>query len=157
GPGRTRGPGPGPGTDPAGPRSRPQPSRRPGRKKGAPERACACQARRQSKGQTQRTALTAAGLVTLRRRYLVCPACGAGCHPRDGWLGREGFLSRRARRLVCLAAASWSFDRASTLLEEFCGLRVSDTTIRAGAVATGGRVRHWQRTDPARARAFANA
>jgi hypothetical protein len=73
--------------------------------------------------------------VTLRRRYLVCPACGCGCHPRDGWLGLEGFLSPQARRLVCLAAASWSFDRASGLLEQLCGLRVSDTTICAAAVA----------------------
>jgi hypothetical protein len=101
--------------------------------------------------------LTAAGLVTLRRRYLLCPACGAGAHPRDGWLGLEGFLSRQAQRLACLAAASWSFDRASALLEEFCGLRVSDTTIRACAVAAGGRARLWQRTSPAPAEAFAAA
>jgi len=95
--------------------------------------------------------------VARRRRYRACPACGAGCHPRDGWLGLEGFLSRQAQRLARLAAASWSFDRASALLEEFCGLRVSDTTIRACAVATGGRMRQWQRADPAAARAFAAA
>jgi alkylhydroperoxidase family enzyme len=47
----------------------------------------------------------------------------------------HGFLSPQARRLACLAAASWSFDRASSLLEELCGLRLSDTTIRG--VATG--------------------
>jgi hypothetical protein len=95
--------------------------------------------------------------VRLRRRYLVCPACGTGCHPRDGWLGLDGFLSRHAQRLACLAAASWSFDRASALLEEFCGLRVSDTTIRACAVAAGGQMRCWQRTGPAAAQAFTAA
>jgi hypothetical protein len=93
----------------------------------------------------------------LRRRYLVCPACGSGCHPRDGWLGLEGFLSRQAQRLACLAAASWSFDRASALLQEFCGLRVSDTTLRACAVSTGSQMRAWQRNDPAPAEAFAAA
>lgn len=101
--------------------------------------------------------MTAAGAVTLRRRYLVCPACGAGCHPRDGWLGLDGFLSRQAQRLVCLAAASWSFDRASALLAELCGLRISDTTIRAAAAAAGSRARAWQRTGPAPAAAFAAA
>ena len=101
--------------------------------------------------------MTAAGLVRLRRRYLVCPACGAGVHPRDAWLGLDGFLSRQAQRLACLAAASWSFDRASALLAESCGLRVSDTTIRACAVAAGGQMRLWQRSSPAAARAFAAA
>ena len=95
--------------------------------------------------------------MTLRRRYLVCPACGSGCHPRDGWLGLEGFLSPQARRLVCLAAASWSFDRASSLLEELCGLRVSDTTIRAAAVAAGSEVRAWQRNSEAPAALFGAA
>ena len=127
----------------------------PGGKKKAPERACPCQATRQSKGQAERTALTAAGLVTLRRRYLSCPACGSGCHPRDGWLGLAGFLSPQAQRLTCLAAASWSFDRASDLLQELCGLRVSDTTIRAAAVEVGSQIRAWQRRSDAPAAAFA--
>lgn len=95
--------------------------------------------------------------MTLHRRYLVCPACGVGCHPRDAWLGLEGFLSPQARRLVCLAAASWSFDRASDLLHELCGLRVSDTTIRAAAVASGAQVRDWQRHSEAPKAAFAAA
>jgi len=95
--------------------------------------------------------------VTLRRRYLVCPACGAGAHPRDAWLGLDGFLSRQARRLACLAAASWSFDRASALLAEFCGLGVSDTAIRAAAVAAGSDARAWQRTSAAPAAAFTAA
>lgn len=95
--------------------------------------------------------------MTLCRRYLVCPACGSGCHPRDAWLGLEGFLSPQARRLVCLAAASWSFDRASALLDELCGWRVSDTTIRAAAVAAGAQVRAWQRDSAAPAALFAAA
>jgi len=127
------------------------------RKKNAPQRRCPCGTDRQSKGQAQRAVLTAAGLVTARRRYLVCPACGSGAHPRDAWWGLDGFLSGHARRLACLAAASWSFDRASALLEEFCGLRVSDTAIRAAAVAAGSEVRAWQRASPAPAAAFAAA
>jgi hypothetical protein len=96
-------------------------------------------------------------LVTLRRRYLLCPACGHSVHPRDAWLGLAGFLSRQAERLVCLAAASWSFDRASTHLQAFCGLQLSDTSIRAYAVAAGQRVRTWVRESGAAASAFAAA
>jgi hypothetical protein len=96
-------------------------------------------------------------LVRLQRRYLVCPSCGLGCHPRDAWLGLDGFLSPQARRLVCLAAASWSFDRASDLLDELCGLRVSDTTIGAAAVTAGAQVRDWQRHSQAPKAAFAAA
>jgi len=94
-------------------------------------------------------------LVTCRRRYLVCSACGSGLHPRDGWLGLDGFLSPQAQRLICLAAASWSFDRASAHLQEFCGLPISDTSIRDYAVAAGQRVRTWVRESPAAANAFA--
>jgi hypothetical protein len=38
--------------------------------------------------------------------------------------------SPNARRLICLAAGSWSYDVSSQRLQELCGLRVSDTTIR---------------------------
>jgi hypothetical protein len=93
----------------------------------------------------------------LRRRYLVCPQCGSGTHPRDAWLGLEGFLSHHAQRLVSLAAGSWSFDRASALLQEFCGLHLSDTTIRSAALHTGQQVRLWQRTSPIAREAFAAA
>src|SRR5262249_33063405 len=41
-----------------------------------------------------------------------------------------------------------SFDRASALLEEFCGLRVTDDTIRRHSLETGRRLREWQREAP---------
>jgi hypothetical protein len=51
-------------------------------------------------------------------------------HPADDRLGLAGFLSPGATRLACLAAASWSFDVAADRLEEFCGVRLDDETIR---------------------------
>jgi hypothetical protein len=63
-------------------------------------------------------------------------------------LGVEGSLSGQAERLVALAAASWSFDRAAALLQEFCGLRVTDDTIRRHSLETGRRLREWQREAP---------
>lgn len=91
---------------------------------------------------------TAAGEARLQRRYFVCRSCGLGAHPFDDWLGLQGSLSRHAQRLATLAAASWSFDRASALLREFCGLRLSDDTIRTHSLEAARQVREWQRQTP---------
>jgi len=58
---------------------------------------------------------------------------------------------------LCLAGASWSFDRASANLKEFCGLVVCDNTIRAVCHAHGGAMRNWQRDDPHASAAFRSA
>jgi hypothetical protein len=69
----------------------------------------------------------------------------------------SGFVSPLAQRLVCLAGASWSFDRASANLKEFCGLVVSDNTIRSVCDGHGGAMREYQRDDPAASAAFRGA
>lgn len=74
--------------------------------------------------------MTAAGRVTSRRRSLLCGGCGVTAYPADDRLGLDGFLSPGATRMACLAAASWSFDVAADRLEEFCGVRLDDETIR---------------------------
>jgi hypothetical protein len=98
--------------------------------------------------------ITAAGAVRLRRLYLACPRCGTARYPLDERLGITGFVSPHAQRLLCLAGASWSFDRAAAHLQEFCGLTVCDNTIRAVCHAHGGAMRAWQRQAPASAQAF---
>jgi hypothetical protein len=105
------------------------------------------------KGRAARTVLTAAGDARLDRLYLVCPRCRQGRYPLDERLGIAGFASPLAQRLLCLAGASWSFDRAAALLKEFCGLSTCDNTIRRVCHGHGGAARDWQRTAPA-ARAF---
>jgi hypothetical protein len=87
----------------------------------------------------------------------VCPACGGSHCPLDARLGVSGFVSPHAQRLLCLAGASWSFERASVNLKEFCGLVVCDNTIRAVCHEHGGAVRDWQRDDPAASAAFRSA
>lgn len=65
--------------------------------------------------------------------------------PWDDWAGlARGHLTPQARRLVALAGASWSFDTASARLKEFCGLRVSDQTIRRETEVTGAQAAIWQ-------------
>jgi hypothetical protein len=98
--------------------------------------------------------LTAAGAARLTRLYVVCPRCRCGRHPLDERLGVAGFVSPLAQRLLCLAGASWSFDRAAAHLKEFCGLSVGDNTIRAACHAHGGAARDWQRDAPEATAAF---
>jgi hypothetical protein len=68
-----------------------------------------------------------------------------------------GFVSPHAQRLLCLAGASWSFDRAAANLREFCGLSACDNTIRSVCHAHGGAMRDWQRDDPGAGAAFRRA
>lgn len=69
----------------------------------------------------------------------------------------SSYVSPRAQRLLCLAGASWSFDKASEHLKEFCGLEVSDTTIRQVCHQHGGEVKRWQQESPAACAAFQQA
>ncbi|HET6580081.1 MAG TPA: hypothetical protein VFG66_17300 [Gemmatimonadales bacterium] len=69
----------------------------------------------------------------------------------------SGFVSPLAQRLLCLAGASWSFERASANLKEFCGLSVCDNTIRSSCHDHGGAMRDWQRGDPEAGEAFRRA
>jgi hypothetical protein len=96
-------------------------------------------------------------VVRLTRLYLVCPRCRVARHPLDERLGVAGFVSPAAQRLLCLAGASWSFDRAAAHLKEFCGLSVCDNTIRSVCQARGGAMRDWQRDEPAAAARFRSA
>jgi Uncharacterised protein family (UPF0236) len=89
--------------------------------------------------------------------YFVCRHCRLGGHPADERLGVSGGRTRQAERLLCLAGGSWSFDRAAQLLKEFCGLRVSDNTIRAVCQGRGGHMADWQHTQPAASQTFREA
>jgi hypothetical protein len=84
-------------------------------------------------------------VIRAARVYFVCRACRAGAYPLDSRAGIEGYASRQARRLMCLAGASWSFDHASERLQEFCGLKVSDNTIRKACQEEATQMAGWQR------------
>lgn len=96
-------------------------------------------------------------MIELQRRYFRCPSGCGGVFPLDERLGIDGYVSWSAQRLLSLAAASWSYDQAAERLQEFCGLRVSDTTIRAVAQEHGERMRRWQQREPAACVAFRQA
>src|SRR5262249_5188055 len=109
------------------------------------------------KGRVARTVLTAAGDVRLERLYLACPRCPHRLYPLGQRWGATGFVSPQAQRLLCLAGASWSFDRAAALLAEFCGLRTCDQTVRAACHQEAAALADWLHADPQAGAAFAAA
>ncbi len=74
--------------------------------------------------------MSTAGNVRLSRIYLKCVRCAGGGYAADDRLGIDGRYSVGTQRLACLAAVSWSYDMSSARLEELCGLRMADNTIR---------------------------
>lgn len=94
--------------------------------------------------------MTSAGRLATVRRAMRCDACGLTAHPADERLGLDGFLSPGATRLACLAAASWSFDVAAERLEELCGVRVDDETIRRHVHRTAAELANRREAGPPR-------
>jgi hypothetical protein len=101
--------------------------------------------------------VTSAGEVTIRRAAFACRACRARVHPLDERLGVVGPVSPQAQRLLCLAGAEMSFERAARLLRELAGLHVCDNTVRGACDRHGRAMRAWQRDDPAAGAAFREA
>jgi hypothetical protein len=89
--------------------------------------------------------MTAAGEIRFSRVYFRCSKCTLGTFLADERVGISGRYSPQSQRLICLAGASWSFDVASERLEELCGLRVSDNTIRELSQEHGAKMLAWQR------------
>lgn len=88
--------------------------------------------------------ISAIGEISVIRRYYACRHCRAKQIPWDAWAGlTESHLTPQAHRMVTLAGSSWSFDVASARLQELCGLRVSDETIRRVTEKTGKKAHHW--------------
>ena len=72
----------------------------------------------------------------------------------DDWAGvGDRSITAGARRMLTLAGTSWSFDRASSHLEEFCHLKVSDDTIERVCQEEGERAKKWmnESSDPVEA------
>jgi len=92
--------------------------------------------------------------VTVRRIAFACRTCSARAHPLDERLGLDGLVSPHAQRLLCVAGAERSFERAARLLRELAGLCVCDNTVRKTCDCHGGLMRDWQREDPAASRPF---
>ena len=101
--------------------------------------------------------MTAIGAVILWRAYFSCRSCGTGGYSADRLLGLDGFLTRRATRLICLLGGRNAFAVAERLLAECCGWKVSDELIRRACQAEATRIAAFGASSPAFAEAFAAA
>lgn len=98
------------------------------------------------------------GHIDYQRRRYHCPVCKQSMIPLDAWAGVGGrSITVGARRMITLAGTSWSFDRASVNLKEFCHLHVSDDTIERVCQEEGERAKQWLKSHDAPADAFAMA
>jgi hypothetical protein len=89
--------------------------------------------------------MTTAGVITLRRVYFSCRQCREGGHPADEHFGVDGGYTRGAKRLICLAGASWGYEQAGDRLNELTGLKASENTVRAITQGEGVKMAEWQR------------
>lgn len=98
------------------------------------------------------------GHILVARRYYHCKACGTSQTPFDAWAGLDRrSLTAGARRMVCLAGTSWSFDKASRHLQEFCHMQVSDDTIERVCQEEAERSGRWMNDSDQPVQAFEKA
>jgi hypothetical protein len=101
--------------------------------------------------------VTAVGKVVLARGYRVCRGCEAAGFPADVVLGLNGFVTRRALRLICHVGASDSFDRGERTLRELTGWSVDAETVRRLCHAEAAKCRENAAEQRAVAETFAKA
>jgi hypothetical protein len=58
---------------------------------------------------SRHSGMTALGTVLLWRAYFACTTCGLSGYLANRLLGLEGYLTRQARRLICLLGGRHSF------------------------------------------------
>jgi hypothetical protein len=92
--------------------------------------------------------ITALGGITCKRAYKECRVCLTPVHPADEPLGIDSRYTVGLRRLAVMAGTSWSFDQAAEKLEEFCGIKLCDNTIRELCQKESVPMGRWQRSDP---------
>jgi hypothetical protein len=98
------------------------------------------------------------GHIAFERRRYHCRSCSSGSIPLDIWAGvGKRSVTLGARRMLALAGTSWSFDRASAHLKEFCHIEVSDDTIERVCQEEGARARKWMSEADEPVQAFAKA
>ena len=98
-----------------------------------------------------RTLVSCVGDVSVTRACGYCKRCRRGVVEVDAWAGLErDSLTPRGRRMAVLAGSRMSFDDASDHLDELCGIRISDQTIRRACHKAGRRAKAYlEQTDNA--------
>lgn len=82
--------------------------------------------------------------MIVRRKHLRCRCCSLSAYGVDNLLGLESYLSKRLRRLACLASSDRAFAASAEYLHEFCGITVSAETLRLQCEQQGQQMAAWQ-------------
>jgi hypothetical protein len=88
-------------------------------------------------------------MITCKRVYKECRVCLTSLYPADAAVGITSRYTVGLRRLAVKAGTMSSFDKAAEHLEEFCGIKLSDNTIRDLCQKEAVPMGRWQRTNPA--------
>ena len=91
---------------------------------------CNCGRKRAHLGYRPHHTLTSVGKIKTRRLYCGCVLCKLNVHPTDALLGIEDDYSVGLRDLAVFAAADSSFAKAEKRLKKFCGISISENTIK---------------------------
>jgi hypothetical protein len=107
---------------------------------------CACGRHVRFRRLRDRVITTRHGAVCLSRPYYYCAACGKGFAPLDTALGLDAGSTTPPLREWCarLAAQLDSLEQARTLLAEFTGVWLGESTVERTAVAVGSALRQAQ-------------
>jgi len=107
-----------------------------------------CQTKTRHRGDKTKEIVTSTGMIKLTRQYTECLPCRSLGHVADVRLGLDGRYTVGLRRLAVKVGTMCSFDKAAENLEEFCGIKLSDNTIRDLCQKEAVPMGRWQRTNP---------
>ena len=110
-------------------------------------RQCNCGRKRAHLGYRPHHTLTSVGKIKTRRLYCGCVLCKLNVHPTDALLGIEDDYSVGLRDLAVFAAADSSFAKAEKRLKKFCGISISENTIKRLCDQESVKMEQWQQTD----------
>jgi hypothetical protein len=106
-----------------------------------PTLPCSCGQRARYGGRRSKRFETVLGVLTLKRAYYSCAACGRGFCPRDQTLGLvAGSLSPGVLHMVAQVGALVSFQEGSQLLAALAGVTVDAKHVERAAEALGVQI-----------------
>jgi hypothetical protein len=103
-----------------------------------------CQGKKRHRGSPSKKNETAAGTITVERRYDECIPCRLLEHVVDDILGLGERYTLGIRRLIVRAGGAKSFAEAEEDLFEYCGLKVSHMTVRELCQQEAVKMAEWQ-------------
>jgi hypothetical protein len=108
-----------------------------------------CQKKKRHGGHRPKERISAAGKITLARRYDECLPCHLSEHVADQRFGLTSRYSIGLRRLAVFSAANESYRKGSEALEEFLGIKLSYNTIRKLCQQEAPKMEEWYQTSSA--------